>query len=114
MNYRADDEWRREKSIARAVGRVLARIAVLLFGDILSIPSNLRQWNEARKARPRAAVRLGRLWTFSLATYLPNILIAIWIYTLAWGEYRIFDQSIRSCDWDQWEDWVCVPNTRCW
>jgi len=78
-----------------------------LFGDILALPELLLQWTTETRTRPRAAGRQVKQWLFSHITYLPNLVIMFWIYTLARGEYGVFDDSINSCDWATWEKWVC-------
>ncbi|KAI0473852.1 hypothetical protein GGR56DRAFT_649311 [Xylariaceae sp. FL0804] len=35
----------------------------------------------------------------------PHLLVAAWVLVLLWGERWTFAASVRSCDWDHWEDW---------
>ncbi|KAI5305164.1 Fungal specific transcription factor [Ascosphaera pollenicola] len=35
-----------------------------------------------------------------------NVLILLWIFTLYWGERKVWKDSIRSCAWEQWESWL--------
>lgn len=43
----------------------------------------------------------------------PHLLVVLWVFVLLWGERWIFATTVRSCDWDHWEDWVRpIPNTR--
>ncbi|MCJ1384864.1 hypothetical protein MMC17_007982 [Xylographa soralifera] len=32
-------------------------------------------------------------------------LVLIWVLVLWWGERRVFENSIKSCQWDSWEAW---------
>ncbi|KAK7757899.1 hypothetical protein SLS62_000277 [Diatrype stigma] len=35
----------------------------------------------------------------------PHLLAFFWVFLLLWGESWIFATTVRSCDWDHWEDW---------
>jgi hypothetical protein len=99
--------WRLLSLIISTIRSFCLRITLFLFGDILALPEYLLQWTTETRARPRAAGRQVKQGLFSYITYLPNLIILFWIYTLARGEYGIFDDSIESCDWATWEKWVC-------
>ncbi|KAI9727917.1 MAG: hypothetical protein M1828_005322 [Chrysothrix sp. TS-e1954] len=36
---------------------------------------------------------------------LGSLLILLWLFTLYWGEVRVFNTSIEQCDWRYWESW---------
>ena len=57
---------------------------------------------ERRNALRSANWSLRRLFT------LVNALVVLWWTVLYWGERGVFDGAIESCDWDKWEDWVCI------
>ena len=33
-------------------------------------------------------------------------LVFIWVILLYWGERYVFNNSIATCDWEHWEQWV--------
>ena len=105
MSYNGG-RWRLLSLIISSIRSFCLRITLFLFGDILTLPEHLLQWTTESRARPRAAGRQVKQWLFSHITYLPNFVILFWIYTLARGEYGVFDDSINSCDWANWEKWV--------
>lgn len=37
---------------------------------------------------------------------IANGLIALWVFTLWWGERTVFRESVESCVWGNWEHWV--------
>src|SRR5215469_7939640 len=45
-------------------------------------------------------------WSLRRWLSLPNLLIALWLLTIYWGERLVFNNSIRHCDWRYWESWV--------
>lgn len=98
--------WRRASSSARNVNQRIVRIVLLLYGDLFVIPGQVRQWYQDFKTRPTAAMRAARAWGLRTATYLPNILVLLWLYNLFRGEYSVFDAAVNSCDWSTWEQWV--------
>ena len=51
-------------------------------------------------------------WSGRKALSLVNVLIAVWFVLLYWGERRVYQSSVHQCQWDAWEDWVCVPAAR--
>jgi hypothetical protein len=57
-----------------------------------------RWWKELRQRLNRQS--LNRL------LFLPNIFVVIWFLLLLWGESAVFENSIKACDWDNWERWV--------
>jgi len=105
MSYNGG-RWRLLSLIISTIRSFCLRITLFLFGDILTLPEHLLQWMTESRARPRVAGRQVKQWLFSHITYLPNLIILCWIYTLVRGEYGIFDDSINSCDWATWEKWV--------
>lgn len=101
------EQWRRAISFVQLVRHLVLRFVFLLFGDLLALPGQLRRWLEKSKGRSTdAAVRTAKVWMFKTITYVPNILILVWIYNLYRGEYSIFNAAIESCDWNRWENWV--------
>jgi hypothetical protein len=82
-------------------------ITTRVLGTINSYsPALLERWktfhNSAGRSSKQKKGPLRRV--FSLA----NILTAIWIITIYWGERRLFSNSIEACDWRHWESWVCT------
>ncbi|PKY07090.1 cell division control protein/putative DNA repair exonuclease [Aspergillus campestris IBT 28561] len=41
----------------------------------------------------------GRLFT------IVNALVVLWLFTLWWGERTVFQESLESCEWGNWEQW---------
>jgi hypothetical protein len=41
---------------------------------------------------------------------LGRILVVIWLFTLYWGERKVFKDSVDSCQWENWENWVLFPH----
>jgi hypothetical protein len=37
---------------------------------------------------------------------IPTAVILLWIYSIWWGERRVFEDHINQCLWDTWEEWV--------
>src|SRR5215471_4508937 len=46
-----------------------------------------------------------RFLRFALS--LRSVLILLWVFTLWWGERRVFRDSVDGCRWEKWERWVC-------
>ncbi|KAJ6086623.1 hypothetical protein N7467_005537 [Penicillium canescens] len=36
---------------------------------------------------------------------IPTAVILLWIYSIWWGERRVFEDHINQCLWDSWEEW---------
>jgi len=101
------EQWRRAISFVQSIRHLVLRFVFLLFGDLLALPGQLRRWLEKSKGRSTdAAVRAVRASVLKTLTYMPNILILVWIYNLYRGEYSVFNAAIESCDWNRWENWV--------
>ncbi|KAF2085628.1 hypothetical protein K490DRAFT_11318, partial [Saccharata proteae CBS 121410] len=47
----------------------------------------------------------GHRWNFRRVFSVPNVLTAIWVFYLYWGERSVFRHSINECQWDSWESW---------
>lgn len=75
-----------------------------------------RSWNYAKGPGRQRATLLGLRALHRIKINLtprrllsfPHLLVAFWIIILLWGERWIFDSRVDSCDWDHWEDWVCL------
>jgi len=100
------EQWRRATSFGQHARLLVLRFVFLLFGDWLALPGQLKRWLQDSRARPTAAVRTARAWLLKFATYVPNILVLVWVYNLYKGEYSVFNAAIESCDWSKWENWV--------
>lgn len=37
---------------------------------------------------------------------IPNAIILLWLFSIRWGERKIFEDHINQCLWENWEDWV--------
>lgn len=55
---------------------------------------------------PAAAPAAVKSWFYSNIVTSSFILFTTWVLVLNWGEAGTFSQSITSCDWNLWEDWV--------
>ena len=49
-----------------------------------------------------------RRWSFRRLFTLVNVLVVVWWAVVYWGERRVFSNAVESCNWDSWEDWVCL------
>lgn len=70
----------------------------------------------ARSLLVRAAIYnpnapAGKTWNLRPIFSVPNILTLAWLFLLHSYERSAFSDSIRSCDWSDWESWVRVPST---
>lgn len=54
------------------------------------------RWQESR-----------RRWHWKSILSLGKVLIVIWLVTLYYGERAMFKSSVGSCEWENWESWVC-------
>jgi len=70
----------------------------LLSANAAKLPQTLRQ-------KPRNWDAPRRLLN------LPNLLAVCWILLLLWGERWVFESSVSSCRWEEWERWVRAPLT---
>lgn len=98
-----------DDGLSRRLRLLLLSSVLLLFHDILAVPGQLSEWVEEARRRPNVALRNVKQWLSNSITYLPNVLLIYWIYTLSWGEIDAFTKSIERCDWSQWEHWVSIP-----
>ena len=46
-------------------------------------------------------------WNLRGFLTLGKILTVLWFLLLYWGERSIFRNSVDSCEWNNWENWVC-------
>ena len=74
-----------------------------LWGGLLALlgPQHRSRQRDGHKAEPAPRSRVSRT--------LPFLLIALWFFTLWWGERVTFRRSANRCVWDRWEDWVSFP-----
>ena len=49
-----------------------------------------------------------RNWNLRSFLTLGNLLIVLWVITLRWGERSQFNSTVSSCQWEEWENWVCL------
>lgn len=59
----------------------------------------------------RSSSRMGRRWVpdvFQQLLTVRNVLAVLWAYLVWKGERRVFDDAVKSCDWNAWETWVCL------
>ncbi|KAK0654491.1 Cell division control protein 1 [Lasiodiplodia hormozganensis] len=64
----------------------------------------------ARSLLVRAAIYnpnapAGKTWNLRPIFSVPNILTLVWLFFLQLHERSAFSDSIRSCDWNNWESW---------
>jgi len=84
-----------------------------------ALPSNIivqiqRLWNRTNYSLlsdnavklPRTLRQKPRSWDARRFLNLPNLLAVSWILLLLWGERWVFESSISSCEWGEWERWV--------
>lgn len=107
MSHNDDGLPRRLRLLYNRARGLILHIVLLLFADVLAVPGHLSEWLEDLRRRPGVALQTARQWASKSTTYLPNLLVIYWIYTLSWGEIAAFSKSVKSCDWIQWEHWVC-------
>ena len=51
--------------------------------------------------------RLHGRWNLHSFLTLGKFLTVLWFLLLYWGERSIFRNSVDSCEWSNWENWVC-------
>ena len=64
---------------------------------------------------PRPLRQMERNWHPRRLLNLPNLLVAVWLLLLLWGERWVFQNSLKACEWRNWERWVsstCRPHLR--
>jgi hypothetical protein len=54
-----------------------------------------------------------RTWSWRRLLSLPHLFAALWVVVLLWGERWVFESSIESCRWENWEQWVRLVSY-CW
>lgn len=59
----------------------------------------------------RAVRRLRRNLTLRRLLSFPHLVVAVWIFVILYGERWVFNSKVASCDWDHWENWVCLQST---
>ncbi|RDK39610.1 hypothetical protein M752DRAFT_278102 [Aspergillus phoenicis ATCC 13157] len=62
--------------------------------------SNVREATSSRHGLWSLFKRIAR-YVFTVS----NALIALWICTLWWGERTVFRDSVKACNWGNWERW---------
>ena len=87
--WEASPTWIRQSTADLRVGRI---------SSLLPIRS-IRSVSELQKMVWRMLRRI-----FTIA----NGLIVLWLFTLWWGERTIFQESVESCAWGNWEHWVSL------
>jgi ethanolamine phosphate phosphodiesterase len=55
---------------------------------------------------PRPLRQMERNWHPRRLLNLPNLLVAVWLLLLLWGERWVFQNSLKACEWRNWERWV--------
>lgn len=77
------------------------------------VPSAAKQWvsegvANLRSSRPRSRRELQSTLKLVLKRLfrITNAVIALWLFTLWWGERTVFQESIEACAWEAWEAWV--------
>lgn len=53
-----------------------------------------------------AVLQLPSKWQLRRIFNVTNLFIALWVYTIWWGERSVFQRAIESCHWSNWETWV--------
>lgn len=83
-------------------------------------PPWIRQWTaELRAGRISSLLPVRRiqswsdlqaaLWTALKSIFtIANGLIVLWLFTLWWGERTVFQESVETCVWGNWEKWVSL------
>lgn len=56
----------------------------------------------------KAARQIRRNLTARRLLSFPHFLFIFWMLILLWGERWVFDSKIQKCDWENWEEWVCI------
>lgn len=54
---------------------------------------------------PRTLRQKPKNWDGRRLLNLPNLLAVFWILLLLWGERWVFESSVSSCKWGEWERW---------
>jgi hypothetical protein len=80
-----------------------------------SEPERLKHqaWRVARafvvyRLKPRLRNATSGKWEWRRTFSLGRVLIVIWLFAVYWGERKLFKNSIDSCQWENWENWVCA------
>ncbi|KAJ5209945.1 hypothetical protein N7472_000084 [Penicillium cf. griseofulvum] len=75
------------------------------------IPQAAKQWlpgsvsrgigrnQESEGIKTTAMNIVKRIFTIS------NAIILLWVFSIRWGERTVFEDSIKKCLWDSWEEW---------
>ncbi|KAJ6129505.1 hypothetical protein N7512_002285 [Penicillium capsulatum] len=76
------------------------------------LPGAAKQWVQARiaawereKPRGHGDLRSIAFQGWKRLFTAANALILLWIFTLRWGERKVFQESIDACVWESWERW---------
>lgn len=48
----------------------------------------------------------GKHWSVRDGVRVRNLVRAMWVLLVWWGERRVFHTAIQDCLWDNWEEWV--------
>lgn len=48
----------------------------------------------------------GKRWSVRDVINIRNLVRAMWLLLVWWGERRVFDTAIQDCLWENWEKWV--------
>jgi hypothetical protein len=77
------------------------------------VPPIAKQWLSEKpfsrgmtRHRGSEGIKITAVRAVKSAFSIPTAVILLWIYTIWWGERRIFEDHINQCLWDSWEEWV--------
>ncbi|KAF1986245.1 hypothetical protein K402DRAFT_378004 [Aulographum hederae CBS 113979] len=67
---------------------------------------SLRSWTRLKHyAYTTDFKTLANTWNVRRVFTVANVLTALWILVLYWGERSSFKSSFKSCEWSNWETW---------
>jgi hypothetical protein len=76
------------------------------------IPPAAKQWlsvggiqRRLRRAQ-EAGTRVTRKNFVKSVFSIQNAIVLLWMLSIRWGERTVFDDHIKQCLWDSWEEWV--------
>lgn len=83
-----------------------------LFQRVLGALGNFYNRSTNKHWRPHQRRRGARKqWSVKGAVSVRNLVRAMWVLLVWWGERRVFDTAIQECLWDNWEEWVWLPSS---
>lgn len=82
-------------------------LTVRATGAVKAIYSKL-----ARRRDVTTSTRGLSVWSLGCILSLTNLLTAFWFILLYLGESSSFKSSINACQWNNWENWVCLCKLR--